>query len=814
MMGTFDLPRLKSQIYSWPAVVIALLIIQTALSIVFRRAAALDAYCEISYFVLLLLACGVAALNAVQNKQTIRLFWSFQAVAYGLWALVPCAWFYSFVLHGKAPAFLFETFPSFLHIVLMIAAVVSRPHLQLASRRPYRTTVNFLVLLFVWVFSYAYVLFPYEYGSGPKFMIWRYEAFYFTENLFLLTVLTLLTFRTQRPWKSMYRQLLGASLLYAFGSLIANLAWAAGELNGGLIGIPFTVSIGWFVWISLQGRRLAPQLTQTVQVDSTDRRYTSLLAMLAVIAVPVVGVCEIFRTDELHKTHEIRLLLVLISVVVLAVAASIQDYFANREFTLDVGLAHGRLRLAMESGKIAGWEWNTASGENLWSGDVESLFGITSENELRNIDDLLRRIHANDRLRVEKAIADAKLSRHLDPIEFRLVRPDGAERWVAVRGQSYYRADVDSEHMFGMVADVTDLKQAEEAVRENEERFRLVANTAPVLIWMSGTDKLCTYFNDRWLEFTGRSLESQLGNGWTKGVHPGDLQSCLDTYTEAFDRRARFSMEYRLRDRDGAYRWVADTGVARFNPDHSFAGYIGSCIDITERKRAEETLSNLSHKLIDTQEQERTRIARELHDDINQRLCLLTLELEEMSHRCVDSFPEGVRHLQKIINRSQEINSDVQAISHRLHSSQLEFLGIEVAAASFCRELSKQTKVTIDFSGEGIPRTLPRDVSLCLFRVLQESLHNAVKYSGVNHFLVRLSGTPDEIHLIVRDSGAGFNPEVEIHGRGLGLVSMRERVNLVRGTISIASKLRGGTEISVRIPINVDRDANRLTSST
>src|SRR6201997_2740719 len=133
-----------------------------------------------------------------------------------------------------------------------------------------------------------------------------------------------------------------------------------------------------------------------------------------------------------------------------------------------------------------------------------------------------------------------------------------------------------------------ELKTAEGILRQSEARFRWVADAAPVLIWVADTDKLCSYFNEAWLDFTGRPLDSELGDGWAEGIHPEDLQCCLNNYTQSFDRREKFRMEYRLRRYDGEYRWVFDIGVPRYTQEGSFAGYIGSCIDITERMRAEE----------------------------------------------------------------------------------------------------------------------------------------------------------------------------------------------------------------------------------
>jgi PAS domain S-box-containing protein len=351
------------------------------------------------------------------------------------------------------------------------------------------------------------------------------------------------------------------------------------------------------------------------------------------------------------------------------------------------------------------------------------------------------------------------------------------------------------------------------SLRESEERFRLMASTAPVLIWMSGTDRLCTYVNKPWLDFTGRTLESELGNGWSEGAHPEDLSRYLDTYTRAFDRREAFRMEYRVRRHDGEYRWILNTGVPRFNPNGSFAGYIGSAIDITEHKKAEEALSSVSRRLIEAQEEERRYIARELHDDMSQRVALLAIDVRRLEDALPQSSPGLRSQTAEIAKRTLEISKEVQSLSHRLHSSKLELLGVAAAMKSFCNELSAQQKVEISFAHSDVPRSLPPDISLCLFRVLQEALRNAVKYSGVRHFEANLRGVVSAILLTVRDSGVGFSVEEAIKNHGIGLISMRERVSLVGGAFSITSKSMAGTEIKVRIPLTTAVIAHQMSAT-
>jgi signal transduction histidine kinase len=223
--------------------------------------------------------------------------------------------------------------------------------------------------------------------------------------------------------------------------------------------------------------------------------------------------------------------------------------------------------------------------------------------------------------------------------------------------------------------------------------------------------------------------------------------------------------------------------------------------DITERKLAEEVLFIVSQKLIEAQEEERTRIALELHDDVGQRLSLLAVHLDRLKQSRPTSAAELGLQIEEVRKQIDDLACDVQALSHQLHSPKLDYLGLAAAAASFCRELSDRHGMEIEFHSENIPKELPKEISLCLFRVLQEALQNAIKHSGSRQFHTSLTGGANEIELTVHDSGVGFEPEEAIKGRGLGLTSMKERLKLVQGKLSIDSKPQRGTTIHARVPV-------------
>ncbi|MFA6673443.1 MAG: PAS domain S-box protein, partial [Methanoculleus sp.] len=210
--------------------------------------------------------------------------------------------------------------------------------------------------------------------------------------------------------------------------------------------------------------------------------------------------------------------------------------------------------------------------------------------------------------------------------ELRIVHRDGSARWIRVSANCT-NGQNGGLRLYGGWQDITDQKEAEEALRESEWHFRTLADSGQALIWTSGLDANCDYFNEPWLAFTGRTLEQELGDGWTEGVHPDDLSRCIETYLDAFARRERFSMAYRLRRHDGEYRWIQDDGSPRYDTHGNFLGYIGHCLDVTEQRRMEEALRETAEKMESIFRVAPTGIGvavNGLFTEINDRLCEIT----------------------------------------------------------------------------------------------------------------------------------------------------------------------------------------------
>lgn len=245
-----------------------------------------------------------------------------------------------------------------------------------------------------------------------------------------------------------------------------------------------------------------------------------------------------------------------------------------------------RMKLAASAAALGMWEWDF-SNHKVWV-DGRARQRVTALNgngsDYRHF---LRTVHPEDRDGVVQAVTRATSGDGNYEHIHRQLGADGEVRWIAARGQVEFDGQHKPAKMRGVAMDITARKLAEEQVRESERRILLTLNSAPVLIWMSGPDKRCTFVNQRWLDFTGRTFEEEMGVGWAESVHPDDRANCLKTCHDSFDARKPFTLEYRVRRHDGQYRWILDHGVPRYDARKQFLGYIGSCVDVTERREAE-----------------------------------------------------------------------------------------------------------------------------------------------------------------------------------------------------------------------------------
>lgn len=607
----------------------------------------------------------------------------------------------------------------------------------------------------------------------------------------------------------------------------------------------------------------------------------------------------------------------------------VADITTRKQMESELAIANETLHLTMEAGKSMAWDWDVRSGRDCWFGDLQTMFGISTNTYAGHVDDFRRRVHPDDRELVWKAVKDAMQTRKPYVAEFRILWPDGTVRWVAAQGNFYYAPDGEPERMLGIAVDVTERKGAEEALRRKEIELAEAQRLAGVGSWQWDPETDTVLWSNELYRIVGRDLdlpapsyrelpqfytpescqrlqqavEAALRTGapyelelelirpdgatrwiiargepqrdsaghvvrlrgtvhditerrraemalreseerfrlaalarrmyayeWDRvsdvivrsgeftrilglnhepeettcrqmliTVHPDDRAKVLAATDACTPENPICRVAYRVLRPDGPPVWLEKHGHALFDEEGRMVRMIGMVADITEEKHSEEALTSLSRRLIEAQEIERARIARDLHDDIGQRLALLSVTLSQVNRSFLDSA--NALRLDEIRRLVADIAASVRDMSHELHSSALRLLDVGAALQSLCRELSEKSKVEIDFVCTDVPENVPKDISLCLFRVLQEALHNAVKHSGVGRFEVELRGESTAIYLSIRDFGIGFDPDSATERGGLGLTSMRERLKLVHGDLSIDAKPRRGTTIRASVPL-------------
>jgi len=348
----------------------------------------------------------------------------------------------------------------------------------------------------------------------------------------------------------------------------------------------------------------------------------------------------------------------------------------------------------------------------------------------------------------------------------------------------------------------------EEHLLVKNEWFRLATEGSRLGLWYWDEVSQNLYWDAKTREMLGVTPEERLTpQSFVNALHPDDGKRHLEVWRYHFDRGLPYEVEYRVRRPDHSIRWIHSRGSGYYDQDGNPVRMVGVVFDVTERRAAEQERIELSGQLINAQEEERRRLARELHDDFSQRLALLATELDVIAELIGASPIEASKRARELWRFVSEVGSDLHSLSHRLHSSRLEILGLAENVHSYCKEFAEKHAIQIDVIHKHVPKSLPSETKLCVFRILQEALRNVNKHSHASRVEVQLQGNGERICLSLSDNGIGFDPSRHHVSQGIGVYSMRERARMLGGTFEIQSRLSQGTQIAVTVPVKCEEIA-------
>ncbi|WP_437826381.1 PAS domain-containing protein [Sorangium sp. So ce1153] len=625
------------------------------------------------------------------------------------------------------------------------------------------------------------------------------------------------------------------------------LSWARGEPVGRArarwLHLALCTAAAWaLAWLSFRpesSRMVRPWLTfpALTWAALTWGVRGATAAMLPVAAVAVQATIEGHGPFSTPAALQFALLQQFIGATAMTtlVLAVVADERRNSE---SLHKNEARLRLALRAGQTGVWDWDVASGVVVWSDEVCGIFGIPPGTFEGTLDAFERRIYPDDRARVRAETGAAIKGRAGYAIEFRIVRPDGEIRWVTDLGTVEHDEAGQPRSMIGMVTDITEKRAAADSIRESEERFRNIADNSPVMIWVTRPDGCCTYLNRVWSDFTGQAQAAGLGFGWLDMLHPEDAERSASIFRAANARREPFRFDYRLRRRDGQYRWCIDAATPRFSPSGEFLGYVGSVIDITDRKQAEEErsrlleveqaarseaeranrlkdefLSTVSHELrtpltaiLGWTHLLRRRVSRE-----DEELCK-GLSVIDRNARAQAQLIEDLLDMGRIT--SGKIHLDVQPLD--LH----DVVGTAVSSVAPSAAAKGIRLEKISSPAVGVTRGDPNRLQ----QVVWNLLSNAVKFTPEGGIVqVEVSRAGDHVEIAVSDTGEGIKPEFLPYvferfrqadasttrrhgGLGLGLAIVKHLVELQGGAVRATSAGVGkGATFTVELPLDVAR---------
>jgi len=352
------------------------------------------------------------------------------------------------------------------------------------------------------------------------------------------------------------------------------------------------------------------------------------------------------------------------------------------------------------------------------------------------------------------------------------------------------------------------LNRIEQALLKSEDWLQLAEQGSELGLWHWDEIKRTLYWDLKTRRMFGVPAEGEITlRTFEDALHPDDRDRVMEAWRHSFANGLPYSVELRVLRPDRTFRWLHGLGKGHYDKNGNPLYMVGVAFDVTERRESDQDRLELSGRLINAQEQERRRLARELHDDFSQRLAILATDLEAVSEMIELSPGKAKQRLCEMWKLANEIGTDLHLLSRRLHSSVLDALGLTTAIDAYCKEITKKHGIEIDLSQKTLPKSISSDINLCLFRIMQEGLRNVIKHSHASKVEVRLVRQNGTLCLTLSDNGNGFDCSKSYLSQGIGIQSMRERVRMLNGTFEMRSRLTAGTQIAVAIPFKGNLNA-------
>ncbi len=475
-----------------------------------------------------------------------------------------------------------------------------------------------------------------------------------------------------------------------------------------------------------------------------------------------------------------------------------------------------RFDLAVRGSKDGLWDWHITTYKVYSSPRLRELLGYQDSEFSESFDSWASGIHPKDHERVMKALSDHLEKGKVYDVEYLYRNRSGEYRWQHARGQAIYDKEGKAVRMVGFISDITERKKGEEALRGSEEKYRLLANNLPSIVYRGFKDWAVEFVDDKIELLTGYNKEEFNSKKikWSDLILKKDLVTARQSFLNALKTDRAYVREYRIRTKSGDIHWIQDRGQIICNQDGEIEYVSGVFFDINESKRTQEALLKsqkelriLSSQLLSAEETERKRIARELHDGIGQALSAIKFSVENaLEEICKKAPTANIESLASVIPLTQKTIDEVRRIVKDLRPSILDDLGILATIAWFCREFqSIFSTVRIEKEITVKENEIPVSLKTIIYRIMQEALNNTAKHSQADRVRLSLKKFDGNIELVIADNGQGFNFEQDIYVknsmRGFGLASMKERAELSGGQFTIESVTGAGTSIRVLWPV-------------